>query len=90
LLRYVLPNQKILAVGYSTGSSTNFAMAKYNTDGSLDTSFGNQGKVTTSFSGNATASSLVLTNDNKVIVSGTALNPLFGTNDLAYAKYHRR
>ena len=42
---------KIVAAGYTTGSSgDNFALARYNADGSLDTSFGGgDGLVTTDF-----------------------------------------
>jgi uncharacterized delta-60 repeat protein len=39
---------KIVAAG---GSASSFALARYNSDGSLDTSFGTAGKVTTAFAG---------------------------------------
>lgn len=84
----VLPNQKIIVSGYSVGSNKNFALAAYNSDGVLDSSFGNQGKVFTSFNNNnAISNSLLLTNDNNVILTGTVVNPLFGNNDFAFAKY---
>ena len=39
---------KIVAAGYSNnGSNYDFALVRYNTDGSLDTSFDSDGKVTT-------------------------------------------
>ena len=39
---------KIVAAGESfSGSSWDFALVRYNTDGSLDTSFDSDGKVTT-------------------------------------------
>ncbi len=41
------PDGKIVAGGYSTGSGEDFSMVRYNTDGSLDTSFDGDGKVTT-------------------------------------------
>jgi uncharacterized delta-60 repeat protein len=41
---------KIIVAGYSLDTSTpNFAVARLNSDGSLDTSFGSNGKVITSF-----------------------------------------
>ncbi|MCX5925188.1 MAG: hypothetical protein NT124_02735 [Candidatus Dependentiae bacterium] len=61
-------NGKIVVAGYN-GNSNNFALARYNTDGSLDTSFGpnHDGKVITDFSGNNTsndfACALVLLED---------------------------
>ena len=39
---------KIVAAGYSNnGSNGDFALVRYNTDGSLDTNFDSDGKVTT-------------------------------------------
>ena len=40
---------KILVAGYTTAvaSGADFALIRYNKDGTLDTSFGNQGKLTT-------------------------------------------
>jgi uncharacterized delta-60 repeat protein len=39
---------KIVVAGYSNnGSNFDFALVRYNTDGSLDTSFDSDGKVTT-------------------------------------------
>lgn len=43
-------DRKIVAVGYNRiGNIYNFALARYNTNGSLDTSFGTDGKVSTNF-----------------------------------------
>src|SRR5262249_15225854 len=36
---------KIVAAGFTTDSLTDSALIRYNTDGSLDTSFGSDGKV---------------------------------------------
>jgi uncharacterized delta-60 repeat protein len=41
------PDGKILVAGHTQGSSWDFALARYNSDGSLDTTFGGSGKVTT-------------------------------------------
>ena len=41
---------KIIAAGFRTMSTTDFAVVRYNTDGSLDTSFNGTGKVITSVS----------------------------------------
>ena len=44
----VQPDGKTVAAGYSiTGSQTVFALTRYNTDGSLDATFGSGGIVTT-------------------------------------------
>jgi uncharacterized delta-60 repeat protein len=68
-------NGKILAAGYTTNpqSSYNFAVARYNVNGSLDTSFGTNGKVTTDFGLNYAdeAYSIGLQRDGKIVVGGT-------------------
>ena len=77
---------KILVGGYTFGGGTNFMVARYNTDGSLDTSFGGgDGVVTTSFGGPAADSltSLVVQLDGKIVVAGGG-----GNYDLAIARYN--
>jgi len=52
-----------------------FAIARYTSSGTLDTSFGSGGIVTTSFDSNsATASALALQSDGKIIVAGITTN----------------
>ena len=51
----IQPDGKIVAVGYGAAQGTNiddynFALARYNSDGSLDTKFGSKGKVVTDVS----------------------------------------
>jgi uncharacterized delta-60 repeat protein len=81
---------KIVAAGYSyssAGPKSDFGLARYNSDGSLDTSFGNGGKVTTDFiGGNDIASGIVIDGDGKIIVVGNN-----GSNagfDFALARYN--
>jgi uncharacterized delta-60 repeat protein len=67
---------KIVAAGWSfpsaPGSHGRFALARYNVDGSLDTSFGTGGKVRTGFgSANAIARALALQADGKIVAAGT-------------------
>ena len=58
-------------------SNEDFAVARYNADGSLDTTFGTGGKVKTDFPGlAAVASSVVIQPDGKIVVAGGAF-PLF-------------
>jgi uncharacterized delta-60 repeat protein len=83
---------KIVVAGYSeTASITSFALARYNPDGSLDTSFGIGGKTTTSIEGNNEyANSLVIQSDGKIIAAGYSLNQT-GTrndNDFALVRYN--
>ena len=58
-------------------SDEDFAIARYNPDGSIDTSFGTNGRVTTDFPGlAAVASSVLVQPDGKILVAGGAY-PLF-------------
>ena len=63
---------KIVAAGYSyNGSNNDFALVRYNTDGSLDTSFDSDGKVTTAIgSGNDYAYSVAIQSDGKIVAAG--------------------
>ena len=82
-------NQKILIAGeVLNGMDYNFTIFRYNTDGSLDTSFGNLGNVQTDFNLKYDgANTMVLTNDNRLVVSGTSGNPN-NSLDFALAKYY--
>lgn len=44
-------DERIVVVGFASGNGGQFAVARYNTDGSLDTSFNGNGRKTTDFSG---------------------------------------
>ena len=79
---------KIVAAGWSqNGTSDEFAVARYNTDGSLDTTFGGVGYVTTDFGLLADrASGVVVQSNGKIVVIGRMDN---GPNDdFAIARYN--
>jgi uncharacterized delta-60 repeat protein len=64
---------KIVAVGTIFVSSDDFALARYNSDGSVDTSFGTAGKVTTDFSGAGSidrANAVLIQTDGKIVAAG--------------------
>lgn len=92
------PDGKIIVVGQSNnGSVQDWALVRYNTDGSLDSglagdstpgdSFGTGGKVFTDQGGNSeTAKRVAVQPDGKIVVAGSATN---GTNvDFGIARYH--
>ena len=65
------PDGKIIAAGTMGGTSHDFALVRYNPDGSLDTTFGSGGKVSTDFGGgHDIAFSLVLQPDGKIVATG--------------------
>ncbi len=68
---------KIVAAGRAASSSDpstgNFAVVRYNSNGTLDGSFGSAGKVTTDFAGfDDAATSIVIQPDGKIVVAGYA------------------
>lgn len=69
---------KIVVAGSSyNGSNDDFALVRYNADGSLDTSFNGSGKVTTDFGGGYEAGrSLVIQSDGRIVVTGGDLTAL--------------
>jgi uncharacterized delta-60 repeat protein len=61
----LLSDGKILAVGTSSGR---VALARYNRDGSLDSSFDGNGRVTTSVGNNSTAKRVLVQPNGKILV----------------------
>ncbi len=63
---------KIVTAGAAHNNSVyHFQVARYNSDGSLDNSFGNNGAVYTEISFISEASCLVIQPDGKIVVAGT-------------------
>ncbi|MDB5357034.1 MAG: uncharacterized protein JWN24_3487 [Phycisphaerales bacterium] len=74
----------LLGIGYN-----NFAVARYNTDGSLDTTFGTGGKAVIDFGNNQSlASSVAIQSDGKIVVAGTTYSGIFASNDFAVARFN--
>ena len=90
-------NDKILLGGYSARPGTmgvDFTLVRYNTDGSLDTSFDKDGKVTTRLSTydsrDDLAQSVVVQADGKILLGGSSDqdNPRYGNDDFAIVRYN--
>jgi uncharacterized delta-60 repeat protein len=64
---------KIVAIGLSAPGA-NSALARYNIDGTLDTTFGTGGKVTTDFGGDDAIYAVAIQSDHKIVVAGVATN----------------
>jgi uncharacterized delta-60 repeat protein len=89
----VQPDGKIIVAGGTYPSfpagGGQFALARYNSDGSLDTSFGVGGLVRTSFgSSGCFASALVLQRDGKIIAGGTKYIDLQTNSDFGLVRYN--
>ena len=64
---------KIVVAGTSSINGGDFAVARYNANGLLDTSFNGDGKVTTDFFGNNDgANAVVIQSDGKIVAVGVA------------------
>ena len=76
---------KIIAAGYTnSGAYDDFAIVRYNSDGTLDASFGVAGKVTTDYQGfSERAFSVVLQGDGKIVVGGFS-----GMSDFFLTRYN--
>lgn len=86
----VQPDGKIVAFGNSSYSfNSDFALVRYNADGSLDNSFDVDGIVTTAF---GTASDLGIAMkiqpDSKILVAGYGRGPSSVKNDVLVARYN--
>ena len=81
-------DNKIVVGGY-TGQvvgHTPFALARYNTNGSLDVSFDGEGTLTTSFGTlRNQVTALAIQNDNKILATGLTGN---GASEVAIARYN--
>ena len=67
---------KIIVAGMATAVTTDMAIVRYNTDGSIDTSFANAGRqFIDAFGGVDFASTVKLQPDNKLIVVGGSVQP---------------
>lgn len=82
------PDGKILVAGNTQQpvSGDHFSVARYNADGSLDTSFGNGGFVATTFAGyNSQAFGMAVDSSGRIVVVG---NADASAPDIALARYN--
>jgi uncharacterized delta-60 repeat protein len=81
---------KIVAVGISFVGDQRFALARYNSDGSLDPSFGGDGKVITHFAEGSidTAAAVAIQADGRIVAAGATFIPAgVSTSRFALARY---
>jgi len=89
----IRPNGKIVAAGRAYmggGTEYDFAVAQYNSDGTLDANFGTNGTVTTAMgNGDNQGYGMALQVDGKIVIAGYAYDdPPFGFDqDFAIARY---
>jgi uncharacterized delta-60 repeat protein len=82
----IQPDGKIVVAGFSdNGSDFVFAVARYNTDGTLDNSFSADGKATTALGTDSRGYSVVIQPDGKIVVAGRSE---VASPDFALARYN--
>ena len=80
---------KIVAVGYgSSGSGYNFYLARFNSNGTLDTSFDTDGKVISNIGDLDEATSIAIQADGKIVVGGFSYNSGATISQFALARYN--
>ena len=80
---------KIIAAGYAySGTNNDFAAVRYNADGSLDTTFDGDGKLTTPIGTlNDVGNAIAIQTDGKILIAGST-EATSGVNDFAVVRYN--
>ncbi|WP_405883438.1 calcium-binding protein [Streptomyces sp. NBC_01384] len=76
------PDGRIVVAGYTGSTRMDFALARYNTDGSLDTGFGTGGRVSTDFGDYDFANGVAVQSDGRIVAAGST------DADFALARYN--
>jgi uncharacterized delta-60 repeat protein len=91
----ILPDGKILASGSANDSIFNnngfdFALRKFNNDGTIDTAFGQQGAATTHIGAtNNEAKAVAIQTDGKIIQVGVTRDDIYGFDDCVIVRYNQ-
>src|SRR5215472_5041824 len=87
----IQPDGKIIAVGSANNPATyyDFAAVRYLSNGAIDTTFGNAGKVSNDFgvAGFDRAQSAALQADGRIVAAGFAISQNGGVQNFAVARY---
>ncbi|MEV6331143.1 calcium-binding protein [Streptomyces sp. NPDC051909] len=67
----VQPDGKVVSVGYVGNTAFDIGLARYNTDGSLDTAFSGDGMVTADFGGTEFGNAVAVQSDGKIVAAGS-------------------
>jgi len=84
----VQPDKKIVAGGsVSKSAKSQFSLARYNSDGRLDETFGNLGLVIADYPEQMVLSNIVLQSDGKIIAGGNLYNPTFSISHFVLLRF---
>jgi uncharacterized delta-60 repeat protein len=86
----IQPDGRIVVAGLSlVGANDDFAVVRYNSDGSLDGTFGSGGKVTTAIGpGHDYGQSVAIQTNGKIVVAGYSWNSSLTYWDIALVRYN--
>ena len=82
----IQPDSKIVAAGCTACTGGDFALTRYNANGSLDMSFSGDGKQRTGFGGSDSAFGVAIQADGRIVAAG--YTTAGGDTDFALARYH--
>lgn len=83
----VQPNGQAVVGGSHYLATSVFGLARVNTNGSLDTTFGNSGTVTTDIQGDDGIGALVIQPNGDIVAAGSSEDNSTGQTDVAVARY---
>ena len=84
----IQPDKKIVAGGnVSKSAKSQFSLARYNSDGSLDETFGNLGLVIADYPEQMVLSNIILQSDGKIIAGGNLYNPTFSISHFVLLRF---
>jgi uncharacterized delta-60 repeat protein len=83
----VQPNGQIVIAGSSFKDTSVFGLARLDTNGSLDSTFGSTGVLTTSFQGDDGATAVLIQPNGDIVAVGFSENNTTGVTDIALARY---
>ena len=83
----VQPNGQIVIAGSSFKDTSVFGLARLDTNGSLDGTFGSTGVLTTSFQGDDGATAVLIQPNGDIVAVGFSENNTTGVTDIAVARY---
>jgi uncharacterized delta-60 repeat protein len=83
----VQPNGQIVIAGSSFKDTSVFGLARLDTNGSLDTTFGSAGVLTTSFQGDDGATAVLIQPNGDIVAVGFSEDNTTGVTDIALARY---
>lgn len=80
---------KIVVAGFATAGTQHTGLARYNSNGTLDMSFGSGGKVLIDFSGTRdSASALAIQSNGKIVAGGFTVDPITSFVVFALERYN--